>query len=165
MKLIIILLSFLPMAIWAQKDEIFAKLILEDGSAIKGSSMTQFYERQIPVFNLETNSAGNSTIVRFTMPVESASGVLRNLLTSQGRMRSGEINVTYISLDRRFVRYKINMENIAVEECTDSGGTTTVQLHATRIGWTWYSYTKSGIQSVSSKNGWDEKLRTSWTGF
>lgn len=165
MKLIIILLSLLPMTIWAQKDEVFAKFILEDGSAIKGSSVTRLYERQIPVFSLETNSAANSTVVRFTMPVESASGVLRNLLISQGRMRSGEIHVTYISLDRRLVRYKIRMENIAVEECTDSGGTTTVQLHATRIGWTWYSYTKSGIQSVSSKNGWDEKARAVWTNF
>jgi type VI protein secretion system component Hcp len=165
MKLIIILLSFLPLTIWAQKDEIFAKFINEDGSVIKGSSMTQYYERQIPVFSIETNSAGNSTIVSFTMPVESASGVLRNLQNSQGKMRSGEMVVTYISLDQRRVRYKINMENIAVEECTDSGSTTIVKLHASRIGWTYYSYTKSGIQSVSTKNGWDEDRGKSWTGF
>jgi type VI protein secretion system component Hcp len=165
MKLIIILLSFLPITMWAQKDESFAKFINEDGSAIKGSSVTKNFERQIPVFNLETNSTGNSTIVRFTMPVETASGVFRNLLSSDGRMRSGEIHVTYISFDRRFVRYKINMENIAVEECADSGGNTVVQLHATRIGWTYYSYTKSGGQSVSSKTGWNEESGTTWNNF
>lgn len=165
MKLIIILLSFLPLVIWAQKDESLAKFINEDGSVIKGSSVTKNFERQIPVFNLETNSAGNSTIVRFTMPIESASGVFRNLHSSQGRIRSGEINVTYISFDRRFVRYKINMENIAVKECADSGGNTIVQIHATRIGWTYYSYTKSGVQSISSKSGWDEETGASWKNF
>lgn len=165
MKLIIFLLSVLPLTIWAQKDETFAKFINEDGSVIKGSSVTKNFERQIPVFNLETNSAGNSTIVRFTMPIESASGVLRNLQLSQGSMRSGEIHVTYISVDRRLIRYKINMENITVEECTDSGGNTIVQLHATRIGWTYYSYTKSGVQSVTGKNGWDEEAGTAWNNF
>lgn len=165
MKRIIFLLFILPLTIWAQKDESFAKFILEDGTSIKGSSVTKYFERQIPLYNIETNSAGNSTTVRFTMPVENASGVLRNLLLSQGRLRSGEIHVTYISIYRRLVRYKINMESIAVEECNDSGGTTTVQLHATRIGWTYYTYTKSGVQSVSNKNGWDEETRTTWSNF
>ena len=165
MKHIIFLLLLFPFVTHAQKDESFAKLVNEDGSVIKGSSMTKLYERQIPVYNIENNSAGNSTTVRFTMPIENASGVLRNLLQSQKKLRSGEINVTFISLDRRFVRYKINMENITVEECTDSGESTIVKLHATRIGWTYYAYTKSGIQSVSSKNGWDEKALTPWTNF
>jgi type VI protein secretion system component Hcp len=165
MKLIVFLLIGLPLTIWAQKDESFAKFINEDGSVIKGSSVTKNFERQIPVFNIETNSAANSTIVRFTMPVENASGVLRNLLSSDGRMRSGEIHVTYLSFDRRFVRYKISMENIAVEECVDSGGNTTVQLHATRIGWTYYTYTKSGLQSVTGKTGWNEETGTAWSSF
>jgi type VI protein secretion system component Hcp len=165
MKLIIILLSFLPITILAQKDEIFAKFIQEDGSAIRGSSVTKNFERQIQVYNLETNSAKNSTTLRFTMNTESASGVLRNLLLAGGRIQSGEITVTYISLDRRFVRYKINMENIAVEECADLGGTTVVQLHATRIGWTYYSYTKKGEQLISSKNGWNEESGTTWNNF
>jgi len=165
MKLLIVLLTLLPMTIWAQKDEIFAKFINEDGSVIKGSSVTRLYERQIPVYSLESNSAGKSTTIRFTMPIESASGVLRNVMLSKGRIRSAELSITYISLGSRFVRYKINMENIAVEECADSGGTTVVQLHASRIGWTYYSYTKSGIQSVSSKNGWDEEQGIPWTNF
>lgn len=165
MRLLCLLLFFLPLAGWTQKDESFAKFINEDGSVIKGSSVTKLYERQIPVFNLETNSASNSTILLFTMGTESAAGIFRNLLQANKKMRSGEIAVTYISLDRRQVRFKINMENIAVEECTEANGTTTVQLHATRIGWTYYAYTKSGIQSVSSKSGWDEEKRRAWTNF
>lgn len=165
MKRLILLFILLPFLAYSQKEESFAKLVNEDGTVVKGSSMIKLYERQIPVYAIESNSAGNSTTLRFTMPLESASGVLRNLQRSQKRLRSGEINVTYLSLDRRFVRYKINMENILVEECTDSGGTTIVQLHASRIGWTYYAYTKSGIQSVSSKNGWDEEVRAAWTNF
>jgi hypothetical protein len=49
MKLKIIFFILLPITTWAQKDEIFAKLVNGDGSVIKGSSVTQFYERQIPV--------------------------------------------------------------------------------------------------------------------
>lgn len=165
MKRLVILFILLPFLSLAQKEESFAKLVNEDGSVIKGSSMVKLFERQIPVYTIETNSAINSTKVRFTMPLEGASGVLRNLQLSQKRLRSGEINVTFISLDRRLVKYKINMENILVEECVDSGGNTVVQLHASRVGWTYYAYTKSGIQTVSSKNGWDEEARSAWTNF
>lgn len=165
MRLLFLLVFFIPLIVCAQKDESFAKFINEDGSVIRGSSVTKLYERQIPVFNLETNSSAYSTIVRFTMGTESAVGILRNLLQTNKKMRSGEIAVTYTNYDRRQVRFKINMENIAVEECTDANGTTTVQLHATRIGWTYYSYTKSGVQSISSKRGWDEEKRRAWTNF
>jgi len=165
MRLFCLLLFFIPLSGWTQKDESFAKFINEDGTMIKGSSVTKIYERQIPVFNVETNSAINSTILRFTMNTESAAGILRNLLQANKAMRSGEIAVTYISYNRRQVRVKINMENIAVEECTDVDGITTVQLHAARIGWTYYSYTKSGVQSIISKSGWDEEKRKEWSNF
>jgi len=165
MRLLILLLILVPLSLKAQKDESFAKFINEDGTVIKGSSVTKFFERQIPVYNLETNSSSNSTIVRFTMGQEAAAGILRDLLTNRKKMRSGEITITYISLDRRLARFKINMENIAVEECNDSNGTTNVQLHATRIGWTYYSYSRSGVQTISSKSGWDEEKRRAWTNF
>ncbi len=165
MRILFLLFFYIPLFVCAQKDESFAKFINEDGSVIRGSSVTKFYEKQIPLYSLETNSANNSTTIRFTMGTESAAGVLRNLLQANKKMRSGEIAVTYTSYDRRQVRFKINMENISVEECTDANGTTIIQLHATRIGWTYYSYTKGGVQSISSKSGWDEEKRRAWTGF
>jgi hypothetical protein len=57
MKLKIIFFILLPIITWAQKDEIFDNFINEDVSLIKGSSVTQFYERQIPVFSLSPNSS------------------------------------------------------------------------------------------------------------
>ena len=165
MKKLLALLLAIPLFTIAQKDEGFALFIRDDGSVIKGSSVTQFYERQIPVYNLETNSAANSTTIRFTMGQEPAAAVLRDMLQQRRSLLSGAISITFISLDRRLIRYKINMENIAVERCEDANGTTTVQLHATRIGWTYYSYSKSGVQTISSKSGWDEQRQQAWTGF
>lgn len=53
----ILLLFFFPLLVWAQKDETFAKFINDDGSVIKGSSVTKNYERQIPLFSLLPNSS------------------------------------------------------------------------------------------------------------
>lgn len=63
MKLKIIFFILLPITTWAQKDEIFANFINGDGSVIKGSAVTQFYERQIPVFSLSPNSSFLTTII------------------------------------------------------------------------------------------------------
>jgi type VI protein secretion system component Hcp len=165
MKKLLLLLLALPLLTLAQKDEGFALLIRDDGAVIKGSSVTQLYERQIPVYNLETNSAANSTTIRFTMGQEAAAAILRDMLQQRRSLLSGSITITFISLDRRLVRYKINMENVAIERCEDANGMTTVQLHATRIGWTYYSYSKSGTQTISSKSGWDEQRQQAWTAF
>lgn len=161
--LLLVLLS--PFFGWAQKEESFGKFIQEDGTIIKGSSLVKLYERQVPLFNLESNASANSTTVRFTMNQEAAAGILRDLSITGKKLRSGEIVLTYISFDRRQVRYKINMENVAVTEVTESNGSVSVQLNATRIGWTYYTYTKSGLQSISSKTGWDAERRTNWTSF
>jgi type VI protein secretion system component Hcp len=165
MKQIICALLMFPALLFAQKDESFAKFINEDASVIKGSSLVKLYERQIAVYTIETNASANSTAIKFVMNTEAATAVFRDISISGKKMRSGEIAVTYISYDRRFVRYKINMENIAVTEVTDTNGSSTVKLNASRIGWTYYSYTKNGLQTIGSKSGWDAERRTAWTSF
>lgn len=164
MRILLLLLLF-PFFGSTQKEESFGKFIQEDGTIIKGSSLVKFFERQVPLFNLESNASANSTTVRFTMNQEAAAGILRDLSITGKKLRSGEIVLTYMSFDRRQVRYKINMENVAVAEVTESNGSVSVQLNATRIGWTYYTYTKSGLQSISSKTGWDAERRTNWTNF
>ncbi len=165
MRLLLILLCFLPRAVWAQKEEGFAKFVNEDGSLIRGSSVTKFYERQIPVYNLQTNSGTNSTVLRFSMTTENAANILhQNFLTGK-KLLSGEIANTYTNFSGRLVRYKVNMEDVTIEDFAEADGVVTIQLRATRMGWTYYSYTKSGLQSVSSKTGWDAANRTAWTNF
>lgn len=165
MRYLFILLYCIPLTLLAQKDEVFAKFINEDGTIIKGSSLVKLYERQIPVNTVESNASTNSTVVRITMNREPAADILQNLMLTGKKMRSGEMVVTYISYDRRLVRYKITMENIAVAEVSEINGNITIQLKAARIGWTNYSYTKSGIQTIISKTGWDAERRSSWTAF
>ena len=165
MRYMFILLCCLPLTLLAQKDEVFAKFINEDGTIIKGSSVIKLYERQLPLNAVESNASTNSTVVKFTMNREPATDILRNMMLTGKKIRSGEIAVTYISYDRRLVRYKISMENIEVAEVSEVNGSITIQLKAVRIGWTNYSYTKSGIQSISSKSGWDAERRSSWTAF
>ncbi|KIC90524.1 hypothetical protein [Flavihumibacter sp. ZG627] len=165
MRIMLLLLCFLPLVAWAQKDESFAKFVNEDGTLVRGSSVTKFYERQIPVYNLQSNPTANSTVLRFSMGAENAAGVLHNNLLSNIILPQGEIIVTYTNFSGRLVRYKINMENIKVVDYADADGVVTIQLRATRIGWTYYTYTKSGLQSISSKHGWDAETNTAWTNF
>lgn len=165
MQRLLLLFLLLPLSLMAQKDEGFARLIREDGSVIKGSSLVKLYERQIPVVNVESNATSNSTVVRFSMNAEAAAGILRDASVAGKKLQSGEIAVTFISYDKRQVRYKISMENITVDEVTDANGMVIIQLNASRIGWTYYSYSKSGVQTISSKTGWDADRRTAWSGF
>ena len=165
MRFLLFLLCFLPVAVIAQKDEGFAKFVNEDGSLIRGSSVTQFYERQVPVYNLQTNANTNSTVLRFTMARENGANILQQNLLSGKKLLSGEIDNTYINFNGRLVRYKVKMEEVTIEDLVEADGAVTIQLRATRMGWTYYSYTKSGLQSVSSKTGWDAANRTAWTNF
>lgn len=166
MRTLFVFLLLLPLATWAQRNESFGKFVNSDGAVIKGTSLARGFERQIEVNNLVASSANNNTTIRFSMPVGTASAAFRGLINTKLRLRSGEIIVTATKADRRITEYKISMENISVEECTDSEGNTLVQLKATRIGWTYYStVTKSGMTTVSSKSGWDAEAQRPWTNF
>lgn len=167
MKLFIFFLLLLPFFTAAQRStESFGRFINTDGTVIKGSSLVRGYERLIEVNKLESNSTTNSTSIRFEMPIGEASGIFRSLINSKQVVSNGEIIVTELLADKRIVQYKITMENIAVTACSDANGFTRVQLNATRIGWTYYSYNqRSGVAGISSKTGWDASTKSSWTNF
>ncbi len=167
MKQFIFFLLLLPVFATAQRStESFGKFINSDGTVIKGSSVMRGYERLIEVHKLESNSTNNSTSIRFEMPIGTASGIFRNFINSKQVLKSGELIVTEMLADKRIVQYKITMENIAVTACADADGFTRVQLNATRIGWTYYSYNqRSGVAAISSKTGWDASTKNSWTNF
>jgi len=167
MNQFLLLLLLLPLTTLAQKNtESFGKFINTDGSLIKGTSMVKGYERQIEAHSLISNSSTNSTVLRFAMPISGATGTLRSFINAKQRLPKAEIVVTYLSTDRRLLQYKIYMENIAVEECTDADGFTTIQLNATRIGWTYYNdLSRSSTQTIASKTGWNAETNTSWTNF
>lgn len=74
-------------------------------------------------------------------------------------------NIFFFLVDRRIITYKISMENIAVESCTDANRYTELRLNATRIGWVYYSTDRMGKTTISSKSGWDAESQKTWTNF
>ncbi|WP_421943145.1 hypothetical protein [Pedobacter sp.] len=166
MKIFLTILLFLPLTIFAQRGtENFGKFTNTDGAIIKGDALTRGYERQLEISNLVANSANNNNTISFAIPISTASGVFRNALNGAQKLRSAEITVTTINAEKRTVTYKINLEDIAVNQCADRNGFTNLQLTATRIGWTYFATDRMGRTTVSSKNGWDAENKKAWVGF
>lgn len=170
MKKLLSVLILLPAIAFSQKNNAYINLTNTNGLPIKGNSVARGFERQIEAYPFQTNSANNDTRISFTMPVGPASGELRAAITSKQLLPKGEVTVTTRSSDRSVIVYKIKMENIKVESCDDvkdgSGQMVTqVALRAVRIGWTYYTTNRSGVQTVSGKNGWDSEKSVEWTSF
>lgn len=164
------LLLLLPAIAFSQKNFAYVKLTGTNGLPIKGNSVAKGFERQIEAYPFQSNSASNDTHISFTMPVGPASGELRTGINSKQLLPNGEVTVTTRSSDRVVIVYKINMENIKVESCDDvqdANGqmVTQVVLRAVRIGWTYYTNSKTGGLTVSAKNGWDSERNIAWTAF
>ena len=170
MKKLLFIFLLMPTIAFSQKNMAYVNLTGTTGLPIKGNSVAKGFERQIEAYPFQSNSANNDTRISFSMPVNPASGELRANINSKLPLPKGEITVTTRGTDRLVIVYKINMENIRVESCDDvqdlSGQMVTqVVLRAVRIGWTYYTYSKSGVQTVSSKNGWDSERSVAWTSF
>ena len=170
MKKLLSILLLLPAIAFSQKNNAYIKLTGATGLPIKGNSVAKGFERQIEAYPFQSNSANNDTRISFTIPVGPASGELRAGINSKQLLPNGEVTVTARGSDRMVIVYKINMENIKVESCNDvqdANGqmVTQVVLRAVRIGWTYYTYNKSGALTVSGKSGWDSEKSVAWTSF
>jgi len=170
MKKLLSILVLLPAIAFSQKNNAYIKLTGATGLPIKGNSVARGFERQIEAYPFQSNSANNDTRISFTMPVGPASGELRANINSKQLLPKGEVTITSRGSDRLVIVYKINMENIKVESCDDvqdlSGQVVTqVVLRAVRIGWTYYTSSKSGALTVSGKSGWDSERSVAWTSF
>lgn len=163
MKLLLFAL-LLPVICFGQRHESFGKFSAPDGTIIRGTSMVKGFEKQLEVSNLVGTPAGNNTTVRFRVPTGEAAGILRNLMNTKSRLRSGEISVT-VPGEKRTTDYRIILQDIAVEECVEAEGMTTLQLKAGRIGWIYYTTDRRGKTIISSKSGWDESTKDVWTEF
>lgn len=170
MKKFLVVLLFIPVLAFSQKNNAYAKLTNAAGAPIKGTSVAMRYERMIEALSLQSNSSSNDTRISFMMPVSGASGELRSYINSKQTLQKGEVFVTGRDAQRVLLIYKIDMEKIYVESCNDvqdGNGQmmTQVVLRAARIGWTYFSVGKNGANTVSSKSGWDSEKSMAWTGF
>jgi type VI protein secretion system component Hcp len=136
---------------------------------IKGESVAKGYEKWIQATSI--NSGGkNNTQPSFTMQVSGASADLKKAMAIGELLSKGEVYVVTPGAGAPSLLYTVKMGQIAVLSCTETMGcnnmmNTTVNLQATRIGWTYYQSGRTGIQTISRKFGWDAESKTEWTNF
>lgn len=171
MKTILLLLLFIPLISFSQKTDVFVKLTDARGQQIKGEAVLKGYERWIGATTISSGGK-NNTELSFTMAVSGASADLKRALANGELLLNGQ--VTVLSPNQTTgspaISYTIKMENMAVTFCNEAMGcnnivNTTVNLRATRIGWTYYQIDRTGVQSVSKKFGWDADTQAEWTNF
>jgi len=169
-------LSFLTLLLtvsvisFAQSQKVYIKLTDPKGQLIVGESTLKGYERWILAQTLNSGGKNNTQLI-FIMSISPASGSLKNALNSQEYLLNGQVSALMTNtLAAPGPSYTIAMEKIRVLDCSESMGcngvmTTSVTLQATRIGWTYYQTSRSGVQTVSNKTGWDADANAPWNGF
>ncbi|MGC4103166.1 type VI secretion system tube protein Hcp [Ferruginibacter sp.] len=171
MQKLLFLLLLLPVIGFAQRQDVYIKFTDATGKAIVGDVTIKGFEKSIAALTI--GSAGRNNVqTNFTMPITGASADLKKAMTNNETLQSGMVSVTQVdpASGRQLLMYTIKMEGIKVNTCSESMGcnsttTTATSITATRIGWTYYEYGKTGVQSVSRKFGFDASTGKEWTGF
>lgn len=170
MRTIILVLFFFPIAALAQRQETYIKLTDAAGQPIKGDAVAVGFERSIYALSF-TNGGKNNSQLTFSMSVNGASADLKKAMANGSLLQNGVLTVAKIISDGKpAISYTIKMEGIKVNSCSESMGcnnviTTNTVLTATRIGWTYYQTSPSGVQTVSRKYGFDTATGSEWTNF
>jgi type VI protein secretion system component Hcp len=171
MKTIILLLLIIPSIGLSQKTDVFVKLNDAKSQQLKGEAVLKGFERWIEATTLSSGGK-NNTELSFTMVVSGVSSDLKRALANGELLLNGQVTVLSPNqtTGRPAISYTIKMENIVVTFCNEAMGcnnivNTTVNLRATRIGWTYYQIDKTGAQSVSKNFGWDADTQSEWTNF
>lgn len=150
-------------------QQTYIKLKDAKGKEIRGNSVTRGYENQVMALNFSGAKAKDPT-VQFTMEVQAASGVLQTLQQNKTRLSSAVVTVTQRVEQGITVLYTIRMEDIEItgsDNVNDSNGNNTlVVLRPSRVGTTYYSFNRrTGVNTVSSKSGYDYTTGKAWTNF
>jgi type VI protein secretion system component Hcp len=169
MRTLILVLLFLPIAALAQKQDVFIKLTDAGGQQIKGDAVTKGFERSMIVLSFNTAGKNNAQL-SFNMNVTGASADLKRAMGSGALLPNGTLTVTKATMGAPLIVYTIKMENIRVNNCTESMGcngvlNSTAIITASRIGWTYYQQDATGKLSVSRKYGFDNDSGKEWTNF
>lgn len=169
MRTTILLLLLLPLLGSSQNPQVFIKLTDNSGQRIKGEAFVKGYEDAI--LATSTSSAGkNNTGFEFTMRVTGASADLKRAMSNGQPLSTAQVFVVTPNQGAGTMLYSIKMEQVSVLSCTEAMGcnnavATTVSLQATRIGWTYYTLSKSGTATISRKYGWDSSTASEWNNF
>jgi type VI protein secretion system component Hcp len=148
-----------------KEQQVFLKLIDASGQTIRGTSVQRGYERQIEVTNFSGYTTGNSQL-KFTMPSGSATAALANVQGSKQQLPSALFTITQIGEVTINITSTVRLEEVTVLSVSDVNGSTEVTLKASRIGVTYFQMNRrTGVQTVSSKTGFDFANKQPWTSF
>jgi|GEM_PF-1018570 len=171
MRTIILALLILPIVSAAQKTETYLKLIDAGGQQIKGDAMIKGFERNISVLSFASAGKSNNQL-SFSMNITGAAADLKKAMTNGSLLMNGTLTVLQPGGGGGTPQtsYTIKMENIKVNNCTESMGcngvmTTSAVITATRIGWTYFQMDSKGKQTISQKYGFDMDSGKEWTNF
>ena len=167
MKKLLLTLMMLPLMAIAQKSDVYINLSNASGTPIKGNAVTRGFENWIQATTIASGGKNNSQ-VNFTMNISGSAADLKKAQMSKELLNTGQISV--LQSGTTTTQYTIKMERVKVLECSETMGcdgvmTTTVTLQPVRIGWTYYSIGKSGLQTISNKYGYDLDSGGAWTNF
>jgi type VI protein secretion system component Hcp len=170
MRKIILFFLLLPFLGFSQTTSVYIKLTDAHNQPIAGESVLKGHEKWIQATS--TNAGGkNNTQFSFTMPVSGASADLKRAMANGQALSIAEVHALVSNGGGApLLSYTIIMQQVTVLSCTESMGcnnimNTTVSLQATRIGWTYYSQSRTGIATISRKFGWDAAVNAEWTNF
>lgn len=165
----------LPVLAFSQKTETFLSILDASNVPIKGTATKERYENTIIINSLQadaqtTQRGGKvNNQISFTMPICGASAEFKRALSTGRTLPKGDFSVVTSALSV-MVNSMIRVEEVTILSCTDAVGcngamSTTVVLVANRIGWTYYTPNKAGVNTISKKFGWDAQMNREWTGF
>jgi type VI protein secretion system component Hcp len=171
MRTLIFIILLFPLATFSQKQDVYIKLTDARGLQIKGEAVLKGFERWIRATTINL-AEKNNVRLSFTMTVNGASADLKRALSNRELLSKAEVSAITLT-DGAYVpslTYTIKMEQVTVLSCSEAMGcdnmmNTTVDLQATRIGWTYYQTGRTGTQTVSRKFGWDAGTNSEWTNF
>lgn len=164
-SMIVLVTGLLLSAMVPVKEPVFLQLMDANGKLVKGSSVARGFERQIDVLQFSGVSSGNPEL-RFSMPSGGASSVLSASIGEKGNFQWAVFSLMTQGSEKLLLRSTVRLEGVTVLSTRDTNGTTEVTLRADRIGTTHYEWNrKTGVLTVTGKDGYDFKSGTTWNTF
>jgi type VI protein secretion system component Hcp len=182
-KLLLLLVLVIASTTVFSQVKIFITAVDVNGVNVSGESTFAAYAQQIEALSFgQENNICNSTAGpcpgkagRFSFALDLSVAVTplrRSLFKSEKLQVMNVIFARPIASPSGFQElYRIRLENVQVTTATDglrngaSTLTTSFDVDAERIGWTYLRYNSSGSLSSTTKFGWNTITNSEWIGF
>lgn len=184
--MLLAILAFLLPGRYAVAQNIFVKILDQNGNLIEGESIDNRHANEIDALSFgqentscasntgggggQTTCSGKAGHFIFNMNANKSLPLLDKALFSGASMRSVDI-VFRKGGANPTEYYKIHLETVLVTHVTNSGDTPAppiaiqVELDAAKMGWTYIPQKADGSAGTPVKFGWDVTKNSEWTAF